>query len=169
MSRTRMLDKKLLKEIVKGVERTSTVELACAIANISEAAFYKWQARGRELIEAIENEEHIDQADEIYVEFVESVERARYISCLPAVDTIQKAIKMGDVKAAEKFLSRRMPGQFGDYERKEVTIKSDSNTDDGTGIALIPSMSGDNDLDQLLQQQQSDALLLAKTRTNELG
>lgn len=85
------------------------------------------------------------------------------------MDTIQKAIKMGDVKAAEKFLSRRMPGQFGDYERKEVTIKSDSNADDGTGIALIPSMGSDNDLDQLLQQQQSDALLLAKTKTSELS
>ncbi|WP_455886954.1 hypothetical protein [Pseudomonas rustica] len=169
MSRTRMLDKKLLREIVKGVERTSTVELACAIAKISEAAFYKWQAMGRELLETIEQGNDIDAADEIYVEFVESIERARYISCLPAVDTIQKAIKMGDVKAAEKFLSRRMPGQFGDYERKEVTIKSDSNLDDGTGIALIPSMSGDNDLDQLLQQQQSDALLLAKTKTSELS
>ncbi|MDD2005068.1 hypothetical protein [Pseudomonas putida] len=169
MSRTRMLDKKLLKDIVKGVERTSTVELACAIANISEAAFYKWQARGRELLDAQENGDHVEPADEIYVEFVESVERARYISCLPAVDTIQKAIKMGDVKAAEKFLSRRMPGQFGDYERKEVTIRSDSNTDDGTGIALIPSMGEDNDLDQLLQQQQSDAFLLAKTKTNELS
>lgn len=164
-----MLDKKLLKEIVKGVERTSTVELACAIANISEAAFYKWQARGRELLEAIEQGNDIDAADEIYVEFVESIERARYISCLPAVDTIQKAIKMGDVKAAEKFLSRRMPGQFGDYERKEVTIKSDSNLDDGTGIALIPSMSSDIDLDQQLQQQQSEVHLLAKTKTNELS
>lgn len=169
MSRTRMLDKKLLKEIVKGVERTSTVELACAIANISEAAFYKWQARGRELVEALENGDQIETADEIYVEFVESIERARYMSCLPAVDTIQKAIKMGDVKAAEKFLSRRMPGQFGDYERKEVTIKSGSSPDDGTGIALIPSMSTDNDLEQLLQQQQSEALLLAKAKTSELS
>lgn len=169
MSRTRMLDKKLLKEIVKGVERTSTVELACAIANISEAAFYKWQARGRELLEALDNGDQIEQADEIYIEFVESIERARFLSCLPAVDTIQKAIKMGDVKAAEKFLSRRMPGQFGDYERKEVTIKSDSSTDDGIGIALIPSMGSDSDLDQLLQQQQSDALLLAKTKTSELS
>ncbi|MBD8614117.1 hypothetical protein IFT69_10335 [Pseudomonas putida] len=169
MSRTRMLDKKLLREIVKGVERTSTVELACAIAKISEAAFYKWQAMGRELLETIEQGNDIDAADEIYVEFVESIERARYISCLPAVDTIQKAIKMGDVKAAEKFLSRRMPGQFGDYERKEVTIKSDSNLDDGTGIALVTTLAAGQDLDQLLQQQQSDALLLAKTKTSELS
>ena len=36
-------------------------------------------------------------------------------------------------------------------------------------LHLIPSMSGDNDLDQLLQQQQSDALLLAKTKTSELS
>lgn len=169
MSRTRMLDKKLLREIVKGVERTSTVELACAIAKISEAAFYKWQAMGRELLETIEQGNDIDAADEIYVEFVESIERARYISCLPAVDTIQKAIKMGDVKAAEKFLSRRMPGQFGDYERKEVTIKSDSNTDDGTGVALVTTLAAGQDLDQLLQQQQSDAHLLAKTKTSELS
>jgi hypothetical protein len=169
MSRTRMLDKKLLREIVKGVERTSTVELACAIAKISEAAFYKWQAIGRELLEAIEQGDEIDAADEIYVEFVESIERARYISCLPAIDTIQKAIKNGDARTAERFLARRMPGQFGDYERKEVTIRSDSNLDDGTGIALIPSVGADIDLDQQLQQQQSEAHLLAKTRTSELN
>ncbi len=163
-----MLDPKLLKEIVKGVERTSTVELACALSKISEAAFYKWQAIGRELLEGLEDGVDVPAGDEIYVEFVESVERARYMSCLPAVDTIQKAIKMGDVKAAEKFLSRRMPGQFGDYERKEVTIRSDINSDDGTGIALIPAMGADSDLDSLLQNQQTEALLLAKKSTEAL-
>jgi len=162
-----MLDKKLLKDIVKGIERTSTIEIACAIVGISEAAFYKWQAKGRELLEDLENGEEIDKQDEIYVEFVESVERARYISCLPAIDTIQKAIKNGDAKASEKFLARRMPTQFGDYGRKEITIKTEEK-DASTGVVVIPTFtSGDNDLDDILRAQQAKSMENARERMKE--
>ena len=62
-----------------------------------------------------------------------------------------------------------MPEEFGDWNRKEVTIRQEVSEESSTGIALIPSMGADNDLDQLLQQQQSDALLLAKAKTSELS
>ena len=55
------------------------------------------------------------------------------------------------------------------WNRKEVTIRTETTEETTTGIALIPSMGGDSDLDLMLQQQQSDALLLAKTKTNELS
>ena len=80
-----------------------------------------------------------------------------------------KAIKMGDANQASRLLSRRMPEEFGDWNRKEVTIRTETTEETTTGIALIPSMGGDSDLDLMLQQQQSDALLLAKTKTNELS
>ncbi|MBK5417712.1 hypothetical protein [Pseudomonas sp. TH31] len=80
-----------------------------------------------------------------------------------------KAIKNGDANQASRLLSRRLPEEFGDWNRKEVTIKQESAEESSTGIALIPSMGADNDLDLMLQQQQSDAHLLAKTKTNELS
>jgi hypothetical protein len=169
--RRNSLTPKLLKEIVKGVERTTTIEFACSIARISESVFYKWQSIGREQLELVnDNDDYVVPPElEIFVELVESVEDALNLSCLPAVDTINKAIKNGDVRAAEKLLARRKPKLWGDYDRKEVTVKSDSQVDDGTGIGMTPYLVDGQDLDQLLQQQQSDALLLAKTRTDELS
>lgn len=167
MRRANQLSAKLVKKIVDGVQRTTTIELACAIAGVSEAGFYKWQALGRALIADEVNQDEMTPDELLCVELVESVELARKLSCLPAIDTIQKAIKMGDVKAAEKLLARRMPDAFGDYDRKEVTIKTDTNGEQNSGIANIPTLGGaaGQDLEAILMQQQAAAVDLAKTST----
>lgn len=167
MRRANQLSVKLVKKIVDGVQRTTTIELACAIAGVSEAAFYKWQALGRSLIADEVEQDEMTSDELLCVELVESVEIARKLSCLPAIDTIQKAIKMGDVKAAEKLLARRMPDAFGDYDRKEVTIKTDNNGEQNSGIANIPMLGGavGQDLEAILMQQQATAVDLAKSST----
>ncbi|WP_312299081.1 hypothetical protein [Stutzerimonas nitrititolerans] len=171
MRRANQLSAKLVKKIVDGVQRTTTIELACAIAGVSEAAFYKWQALGRALISDEVEQDEMSPDELLCVELVESVELARKLSCLPAIDTIQKAIKMGDVKAAEKLLARRMPDAFGDYDRKEVTIKTDNTGEQNTGIANIPTLggAGGQDLEALLMQQQASAVDLAKSATRQKG
>ncbi|MNP46382.1 hypothetical protein D3C76_1403780 [compost metagenome] len=103
------------------------------------------------------------------LEFLERIDLAKAKSCKPAIDAVMKAIKDGDANQAARLLSRRMPEEFGDWNRKEVTIRQEVSEESSTGIALIPSMGADNDLGQLLQQQQSDALMLAKTKTSELS
>lgn len=167
MRRVNQLSAKLVKKIVDGVQRTTTIELACAIAGVSEAGFYKWQALGRALIADEVEQDEMTPDELLCVELVESVELARKLSCLPAIDTIQKAIKMGDVKAAEKLLARRMPDAFGDYDRKEVTIKTDNNGEQNSGIANIPTLGGavGQDLEAILMQQQAAAVDLAKSST----
>lgn len=167
MRRANQLSVKLVKKIVDGVQRTTTIELACAIAGVSEAAFYKWQALGRSLISDEVEQDEMTPDELLCVELVESVEIARKLSCLPAIDTIQKAIKMGDVKAAEKLLARRMPDAFGDYDRKEVTIKTDNNGEQNSGIANIPTLGGAAglDLEAILMHQQAAAVDLAKSST----
>lgn len=165
MRRSNQLSAKLVKKIVDGVQRTTTIELACAIAGVSEAGFYKWQALGRALIADEVDQDEMTPDELLCVELVESVELARKLSCLPAIDTIQKAIKMGDVKAAEKLLARRMPDAFGDYDRKEVTIKTDSAGEQNSGIANIPTLgsTAGQDLEAILMQQQAAAVDLAKS------
>ncbi|MGX4727523.1 hypothetical protein [Pseudomonas corrugata] len=167
MRRSNQLSAKLVKKIVDGVQRTTTIELACAIAGVSEAGFYKWQALGRALIADEVDQNEMSPDELLCVELVESVELARKLSCLPAIDTIQKAIKMGDVKAAEKLLARRMPDAFGDFERKEVTIKTDATGEQNSGIANIPTLGGaaGQDLEAILMQQQTAAVDLAKSST----
>lgn len=167
MRRSNQLSAKLVKKIVDGVQRTTTIELACAIAGVSEAGFYKWQALGRALIADEVDQDEMSPDELLCVELVESVELARKLSCLPAIDTIQKAIKMGDVKAAEKLLARRMPEAFGDYDRKEVTIKTDAAGEQNSCIANIPTLgsAAGQDLEAILMQQQAAAVDLAKSST----
>lgn len=167
MRRSNQLSQKLIKKIVEGVERTTTIELACAIAGVSEAGFYKWQALGRTLIADDVDQDEMTPDERLCVELVASIELARKLSCLPAIDTIQKAIRMGDVKAAEKLLARRMPDAFGDFERKEVTIKTDAGGEQNSGIANIPTLSGaaGQDLEALPLQQQAAAVNSAKSAT----
>lgn len=166
-----LLNKDSLKSIINGVKRTSSIKMACAMTGISESVFYKWQSIGRDLIDEYEDTDDIPEDQQIYVELVHQVQRAIQLSCLPAIDTIQKAIKMGDVKAAERLLSRRLPDEFGDYNRKEIVVKSDFSTEDGTGIAMIPTMSGeiDGDFESIIQAQQVGAKKLAQDKTNSLN
>ncbi|MNP27496.1 hypothetical protein D3C76_1204090 [compost metagenome] len=105
----------------------------------------------------------------LLLELLDRTEIAKAKSCKPAIDAVMKAIKSGDANQAARLLSRRLPEEFGDWNRKEVTIRQETTGESSTGIALIPSMGSDNDLDQLLHQQQSEALLLAKTKTSELS
>lgn len=170
MSNRNHLTKELLKKICDGIRRTTTIRMACAMAGISESGFHKWQSKGRGLLDEYENMEDIPKKDQIYVELVEQVQRAIQLSCLPAIDSVMKAIKQGDVKAAERLLARRLPDEFGDYNRKEITVKGDISGDDGTGIAMIPTMSSeiDGDLEAMIQQQQVGAKQLAHNKTKLL-
>lgn len=150
----------LLKKLITNIKKTTTIKMACAITGISQTAYYKWHAIGRELMEEYEDFEEIPEKDKIFVELVESVEVALQESCLPAIDTIMRAIKEGDVKAAERLLARRLPDDFGDYNRKEIVVKHDI-TDDMTGIAYIPTSEIDEDIDDIFSAQQRQAKQLA--------
>lgn len=142
--------------------------MACAITGISQSTYYKWHGIGRELIDEYEDFDEIPDKERIYAELVESVEVALQLSCQPAIDTIMSAIKQGDTKAAERLLARRLPDDFGDYNRKEIIVKHEA-TDDGSGIAMIPTFEEmDQDLDAIFQDQQIDAKQLAKDSVRDI-
>lgn len=166
---TKALTKKIITDLEKYITQTTSLKIACGCAGVPSSTFYAWQKAAKEIEEEGKDESDLTKDEALLMEFLERIDLAKAKSCKPAIDTVMKAIKDGDANQAARLLSRRMPEEFGDWNRKEVTIRQEVPEESSTGIALIPSMSGDNDLDQLLQQQQSDALLLAKTKTSELS
>lgn len=166
---TKALTKKIITDLEKYITQTTSLKIACGCAGVPSSTFYAWQKAAKEIEEEGKDESDLTKDEALLMEFLERIDLAKAKSCKPAIDTVMKAIKDGDANQAARLLSRRMPEEFGDWNRKEVTIRQEVPEESSTGIAFIPSMSGDNDLDQLLQQQQSDALLLAKTKTSELS
>ena len=163
------LTKKIIADLEKYITQTTSLKIACGCAGVPSSTFFAWQKAAKEIEEEDKSESDLTKDEMLLLEFLERIDLAKAKSCKPAIDAVMKAIKQGDANQAARLLSRRMPEEFGDWNRKEVTIRQETTQECSTGIALIPSMSTDNDLDQLLQQQQSDALLLAKTKTSELS
>ena len=163
------LTKKIIADLEKYITQTTSLKIACGCAGVPSSTFYFWQKAAKEIEDEGKDESDLTKDEALLLEFLERVDLAKAKSCKPAIDAVMKAIKQGDANQAARLLSRRMPEEFGDWNRKEVTIRQETTEESSTGIALIPSMGSDNDLDQLLQQQQSEALLLAKTKTNELS
>jgi hypothetical protein len=163
------LTKKIITDLEKYITQTTSLKIACGCAGVPSSTFYAWQKAAKEVEEEGKDESDLTKDEALLLEFLERIDLAKAKSCKPAIDTVMKAIKQGDANQAARLLSRRMPEEFGDWNRKEVTIRQESTEETSTGIALIPSMGADNDLDAMLQQQQSDALLLAKTKTSELS
>lgn len=166
---TKALTKKIIADLEKYIIQTTSLKIACGCAGVPSSTFYAWQKAAKEVEEDDKDDADLTKDELLLLEFLERVDLAKAKSCKPAIDAVMKAIKMGDANQASRLLSRRMPEEFGDWNRKEVTIRQEVTEETTTGIALIPSMGGDSDLDLMLQQQQSDALLLAKTKTNELS
>lgn len=169
MARRTSLTEKVIKDLEKHIMQTTSIRIACGCAGVPVSTYFFWIKQAQEIADSEEDESLLTKEDLLLLELLDRTEIAKAKSCKPAIDTVMQAIKDGDANQAARLLSRRMPEEFGDWNRKEVTIRQETTEESSTGIALIPSMGSDNDLDQLLQQQQSDALLLAKTRTSELG
>ena len=163
------LTKKIITDLEKYITQTTSLKIACGCAGVPSSTFYAWQKAAKEIEEEGKGESDLTKDELLLLEFLERIDLAKAKSCKPAIDAVMKAIKMGDANQASRLLSRRMPEEFGDWNRKEVTIRTETTEETTTGIALIPSIGADNDLDAMLRQQQSDALLLAKTKTSELS
>ena len=169
MARRTSLTEKVIKDLEKHIMQTTSIRIACVCAGVPVSTYFFWIKQAQEIADSEEDESLLAKEDLLLLELLERTEIAKAKSCKPAIDTVMKAIKEGDANQAARLLSRRMPEEFGDWNRKEVTIRQEVTEESSTGIALIPSMGSDIDLDQQLQQQQSDAHLLAKTKTSELS
>lgn len=112
----------LLNLIVLGLP----VNKAVAMVNISESTFYGWMSRGmveRDRLATIDGAKPKPE-EKLFLEFLESLTRARSEAIAKKVAVISSAASQGDWKASAWWLERQVPEDFGRIDKQEVLSHS---------------------------------------------
>lgn len=93
-------------------EGQTSIESACALVGITGRTFHKWMKRGQE-------------DDPEYVQFVQTIEKARAQAVQGYLGVIKNAADSGTWQAAAWWLERVLPAQYGRKTTVE-TISTDA-------------------------------------------
>ncbi len=117
------LTPELLDRLEKALAAGNYVETACSYVGISHSVFYHWLAEAKK-----------PKARKIYLEFLDTIERARAVAEIRNVQIVQAAAqgrpgnpqtgeteKDPDWRAATWFLERAYPRKWGRHERVELS------------------------------------------------
>jgi transposase-like protein len=107
--------------ITEALAQGNYIETAARYSGVSPQVFYKWMSRGNEERQRIGDGADPTPGEEIYVEFVEAVEKARSQAEMRNVGLIQKAAVDGTWQAAAWYLERSYPKRWGRSDRVEHT------------------------------------------------
>ena len=116
MSRPSRLTPERSQRIAELVAAGNNVDTAAAAAGISEATFYGWMARGRAERDRLASSKRAKPkaTEEMYLQFLEAVEKARAEAEARLVLLISKAAQEPRTwQAAAWLLERRTPEKWG--------------------------------------------------------
>ena len=123
---TVLLDDVKRDELINLIVLGMPVNKAVAMVNISESSFYNWMSRGmveRDRLATIPDAK--PKPDEkIYLDFLESLTRARAEAIAKKVAVVSSAASQGDWKASAWWLERQVPEDFGRIDKQEVLSHS---------------------------------------------
>jgi hypothetical protein len=133
------LTPQLTQKICDAIRAGNYAKVACAMVGISEAIYYRWLQYGRQ-----------DNAEPIYLEFVESIERAEAEAEVHAVALIKKAANDGSLAASQWYLERKHSDRWGrkDSVKQEISGTLGVNlfkTIDDARAAVLEFLEEDND------------------------
>lgn len=87
------LTSELQEQLVKYIEAGNYIKDACNMVGICESTYYNWIERGEKALELEEKEKKIPKSEKIYLEFLESIKKAKAKAVIRNVLIIQKAAK----------------------------------------------------------------------------
>lgn len=124
MARPTLLTPERTQKIAELIVAGNDAETAVVASGISTTTYYNWMARGRaEIARMVDtNRSKPKAAEAIFVEFVETIEKARAEAEARLVILVSKAA--ADPKtwqAATWLLERREPKRWGRINRTEIT------------------------------------------------
>lgn len=167
---TKALTTKLIKELGTELAKTGFLAIAYSNVGIPRSTFYFWKNQAEEIAKEYPTRENVPAEDQLLLEFLDTIQISRAKAGKKMTDAAFKAAQT-DGHLALKILERiyRLEAEFAPPDYRNTSSNDNSSSNDGTGIGMMPYLVDGQDLDQILQQQQSSALLLAKTRTDELS
>jgi hypothetical protein len=118
-----ILDETTEKQLLEYIKFGTPINRAVAAVGIAERTFYHWMTRGlneRERLATVSNAKP-NSTEGVYLQFLQSVERARGEAITKKIAVIAKAGNEGDWRAAAWWLERQSPEEFGKTDRVEHT------------------------------------------------
>lgn len=162
--RPTLLSYELADEIAQYISKGFDYKTSYESAGISKGTFYKYLNKAEEIQNALntmyedaddndEFEVELSDDQELHLYFIETISRAKAkakaanIECLmrnaqPIFDPETGDLRdPGNYKAALEYLRRRDPAEWGDTDKREVTIKTDETTAQAmnSGVIAIPN------------------------------
>ena len=123
---TVLLDDVKREELINLIVLGMPVNKAVAMVNIAESTFYNWMSRGmveRDRLSTLPDAKP-KLEEKIYLDFLESLTRARAEAIAKKVAVISSAASQGDWKASAWWLERQVPEDFGRIDKQEVLSHS---------------------------------------------
>lgn len=162
--RPTLLSYELADEIARYIEKGFDYKTSYEAAGISKGTFYKYLNKAMEIQDALHTmyeeagededfEVELDDSQDKHLYFIETISKAKSkakaanIECLmrnaqPIFDPETGDLRdPGNYKAALEYLRRRDPSEWGDTDKREVTIKADDATTQAinSGVIAIPN------------------------------
>ncbi len=128
MARRTILTPEKIHQICELVQAGNNLETSAAACGVSKSAFFNWTARGRREQErlAANPKARPKKTEEIYVDLVEDIEKARATADARLVLLIHKAAQEPKTwQAAAWLLERRDPARWGRTSRENAQAKNE--------------------------------------------
>lgn len=107
-------DDKTIESIIGNIRMGVPIKTSAIVAGISESAFHKWMQRGGDEQYRINRGEKPIPTEGQYLQFFQSVMRAKEEAKALHVGVITREAKDGDWRASAWWLSRQYRDEFGD-------------------------------------------------------
>ena len=123
---TVLLDDARRDELINLIVLGVPVSKAVGMVNLAESTFYHWMSRGmieRDRLATIPDAKPKPE-EKIYLNFLESLTRARNEAIAKKVAVVSSAASQGDWKASAWWLERQVPEEFGRVDKQEVLSHS---------------------------------------------
>ena len=114
-----LLDTALIDSIANWLKLGYYQEDAAIMAGISESTFYKWMKKANEL--DISDDEPKDETDELFLQLLQAVKKARAESEGAHIRNIRRAADNGNWQASGWFLERSFPKKWGRRSALELS------------------------------------------------
>jgi hypothetical protein len=118
MARPTKLTPETQKAIVDALSIGATRKSAVLAAGISYKTFLNWLDIGRMVRDG---ELRKTKTRNQFLQFLQSVEKSEHEAFVNYTKTIASAAAKGDWRAAESFLKRRDPDNWGDRQKTDIT------------------------------------------------
>lgn len=162
------LNKKLIKMLGEAIESSGSIMLAIQHVKIPRSTYYYWRKLAEEIDSNNPGRENLSKDEELLIEFLDTIEFSRYNPGKKLINAAWKCVEKGDARVILHMLRSLFRDEFNPAPAS-IQIENDSNTtDSGTGIALIPVVSGQTNLEELLKQQQKSVMQMAHSQTARL-